>query len=53
VPFYRLPEVLRDYPELADIGRVTIGESFGLVKLALWDERAKKLISFKDAAAAA
>lgn len=52
VPFYRLPEVLRDYPELAEIGRVTIPESFRLVKLALWDERAKKLISFKEAHAA-
>lgn len=51
VPFYRLPEVLRDYPELAAIGRLTIPESFKLVKLALWDEDAKRLISFREAKA--
>jgi len=46
IPFYRLNEVLRDHPELAPIGRVTVRESLGCVKYALWDERAQKLISF-------
>ncbi|PRD45632.1 fatty acid desaturase [Phyllobacterium phragmitis] len=53
VPYYRLPEVLRDYPELRDIGRITILESLRCVKLVLWDERDKRLISFREARALA
>jgi omega-6 fatty acid desaturase (delta-12 desaturase) len=49
VPYYRLPEVLRDYPELRGIGRITIMESLRCVKLVLWDERSHRLISFRDA----
>lgn len=52
VPFYRLPEVLRDHPELRDIGRITFLESLSCVKLVLWDERAKRLVSFREARAA-
>jgi omega-6 fatty acid desaturase (delta-12 desaturase) len=48
VPFYRLPEVLRDHPELADIGRITIMDSFRAVKLVLWDERKQRLVSFRE-----
>lgn len=51
VPFYRLPEVLRDYPELGDLGRITIRESLGCVKLILWDEASKQLISLQEAKA--
>lgn len=49
VPFYRLPQVLEDHPELRDMGRITILESLACVKLVLWDERAKKLVSFRQA----
>ena len=28
VPYYRLPRVLRDYPELRDVGRITLLQSF-------------------------
>lgn len=49
VPFYRLPEVLRDYPELGDLGRVTIKESLSCVKLVLWDEASQRLVSFREA----
>ena len=52
VPFYRLPEVLRDHPELRDIGRITFLESIGCVKLVLWDEHARRLVSFREARAA-
>ena len=52
IPFYRLPEVLRDFPELGGIGRITIRQSLGCVRLALWDERSEKLISFRNAAKA-
>lgn len=49
VPFYRLPEVLRDFPDLADTGRITIMESLRCVKLVLWDESSRRLVSFKEA----
>lgn len=49
VPFYRLPEVLRDHPELADVGRIGIRDSLGCVKLILWDEQAQRLISLRQA----
>ena len=51
VPYYRLPEVLRDYPELCGIGRITILESIRCVKLVLWDERSQRLVTFCDARA--
>lgn len=49
IPFYRLPEVLRDYPELADVGRLTFVQSLACIKLVLWDEAAEKLVSFREA----
>jgi omega-6 fatty acid desaturase (delta-12 desaturase) len=49
VPYYRLPEVLRDYPELGDIGRITIMQSLRCVNLVLWDEGSKRLVSFREA----
>lgn len=48
VPFYRLPEVLKDHPELGDIGRITIGESLRCVKLVLWDETSQRLVAFSE-----
>ena len=47
-PYYRLPRVLRDYPELNDVGRLTLLQSFGCVRLTLWDETRRRLISFRD-----
>ena len=49
IPFYRLPEVLRDFPELANVGRLGFWESITCIKLALWDEAAQKLVSFREA----
>jgi omega-6 fatty acid desaturase (delta-12 desaturase) len=49
IPFYRLPEVIRDFPELAEAQRLTIAESLSTVKLHLWDEVQGKLISCADA----
>ena len=48
IPFYRLPEVLRDHPEL-DAHRLSIPQSLRSVGLALWDEAGQKLVSFGDA----
>jgi acyl-lipid omega-6 desaturase (Delta-12 desaturase) len=48
IPFYRLPVVLRDYPQLGSISRLTLVESFRCVKLVLWDESRQRLISFRE-----
>jgi omega-6 fatty acid desaturase (delta-12 desaturase) len=48
IPFYRLPEVLRDHPTLASTGRLTFLQSLRCATLALWDEKARRLVSFKD-----
>ena len=48
IPYYRLPRVLRDYPELRNINRLTLGESFRCVRLVLWDERRRRLVSFSE-----
>lgn len=52
IPFYRLPKVLNDFPELGNVRRLSLGESARCVKLALWDEQSKRLVSFKQAAVA-
>jgi acyl-lipid omega-6 desaturase (Delta-12 desaturase) len=49
IPYYRLTEVLCDHPELGRIGRLTLGSSLLCVRLALWDETQRRLISFRDA----
>ena len=49
IPYYRLPRVLRDYPDLAKIGRITMVESLKCARLTLWDEQRQRLISFRDA----
>lgn len=48
IPYYRLPEVLRDHPELRDIGRLTLLESFRCVRLVLWDPSSRRLVSFRE-----
>jgi acyl-lipid omega-6 desaturase (Delta-12 desaturase) len=48
IPYYRLPRVLREHPELRDIGRLTLWQSIQCVRLVLWDESRKKLISFRE-----
>jgi acyl-lipid omega-6 desaturase (Delta-12 desaturase) len=49
IPFYRLPEVLRDNRALAEAQRLTIWQSFRSVHLHLWDEKLQKLMSFREA----
>ncbi|WP_126173999.1 fatty acid desaturase [Altericroceibacterium xinjiangense] len=50
IPFYRLPEVTRDIPALATMSQVTLRDSLGTVRLVLWDEEKRRLVSFRDAA---
>jgi omega-6 fatty acid desaturase (delta-12 desaturase) len=49
IPYYRLPLVLRDCPELVVIGRLTLIQSFRCVRLVLWDEAQQRLVSFGEA----
>ncbi|CAN0596802.1 unnamed protein product, partial [Ectocarpus sp. 12 AP-2014] len=49
IPFYRLPEVLRDHSILADSNKLTIRESLACARLHLWDDDSKQLMSFKQA----
>jgi acyl-lipid omega-6 desaturase (Delta-12 desaturase) len=48
IPYYRLPLVLRDYPELGVTGRLTLVQSFSCVRLVLWDEALQRLVSFDE-----
>lgn len=51
IPYYRLPEALRDRPELRDVGRLTLLQSLKAVRLVLWDEEKRHLVSFREACA--
>lgn len=48
IPFYRLPLALRQHPDLANVGRLTLSQSFACVRLVLWDETAQRLITFHE-----
>jgi omega-6 fatty acid desaturase (delta-12 desaturase) len=48
IPYYRLPDVLREHPELVSTSRLTLIESLRCVRLVLWDERNRRLISFRE-----
>ena len=49
IPFYRLPEVLRDHEELVDCSRMTLMESFKCARLNLWDAGNRRLVTFAAA----
>jgi omega-6 fatty acid desaturase (delta-12 desaturase) len=53
IPSYRLGEVLRDHPELREVSRLTLRDSFHCFRLALWDEQKRRLVSFREVRAAA
>lgn len=49
IPFYRLPRVLEEWPELElKAKKLTFKESVRTLKLTLWDEALQRLISFKE-----
>ena len=49
IPSYRLGEVLRDHPELRGVNRLTVWGSLRGMRLALWDESTRCLVSFREA----
>lgn len=49
IPFYRLPQILRDHDILAQSNRMTIRESLVNARLHLWDEKSRRLLSFAEA----
>ncbi|QJU59734.1 fatty acid desaturase [Sphingomonas sp. AP4-R1] len=50
IPFYRLQNVLRAAPQLREMSRLTLRQSLKTISLTLWDERSRRLISFREAA---
>jgi omega-6 fatty acid desaturase (delta-12 desaturase) len=48
IPYYRLPLALRTHPELRAMSRLTLYQSFDSVRLVLWDEGRRRLISFRE-----
>ena len=49
IPFYRLSDALKAHPELADVNRMTIGQTVKPFLLTLWDEDKQKMVTFKEA----
>lgn len=50
IPFYRLPEVLEKHPRLRDLNRFTAVDACRTLRLALWDEDQRGMVSFREAA---
>ena len=48
IPYYRLRRVLRDHPQLAAVGRLTLLESLKCLRVALWNEEQRRGISFRE-----
>ncbi len=53
IPFYRLPGVMAAFPQLRELNRLTVPQTFKPMMLALWDEDQRRLVSFREAARAA
>ncbi|HEY2068933.1 MAG TPA: fatty acid desaturase [Rhizomicrobium sp.] len=49
IPYYRLPQVLREHARLASVARVSLLQSLRCARLALWDEYENRLLSFRKA----
>ena len=49
IPNYRLMECLKASPELEQLNRLTIGDSWKCAGLKLWDEDKRELVGFADA----
>lgn len=49
VPNYRLQECMDAMPELAQVNRLTLLESLRCVRLTLWDDRHRRLVTYREA----
>ena len=49
IPNYRLQEAFAAHPELQRVTRLTLRSSLKCLSLALWDERAQRLVAFREA----
>ena len=50
IPYYRLRRVLQENPGLKDVNRMSLAQSFGCVRLVLWDEERRRMVTFREAA---
>jgi omega-6 fatty acid desaturase (delta-12 desaturase) len=50
IPYYRLRRVLQEHPVLKDVNRMSLVQSFSCVRLVLWDEERRRLVTFREAA---
>ena len=48
IAFFELPKILKEFPELKQIGRMNFIESLKCARLALYDEAKGRMMSFKD-----
>jgi omega-6 fatty acid desaturase (delta-12 desaturase) len=48
IPNYNLERCFRAFPPLREVRPLTLRRSLACMRLALWDERAKRMVSFKD-----
>lgn len=53
IPNYRLPEVYRQQPVFQHVTRITLWDGVKCLRLALWDEASRRLVSFRQAKRAA
>ncbi len=49
IPNYRLQKCLDENPELQRVTRITLWEGIKTLRLSLWDEDSRRLISFREA----
>ncbi len=49
IPNYHLQEVFDKHPELQKVTTITLWQSLQCVRLALWDEKKRKLVRFREA----
>ena len=49
IPFYRLTEVLNAFPEIRNLNRFTVLQTFRATLLGLWDEEQRTLVTFREA----
>jgi omega-6 fatty acid desaturase (delta-12 desaturase) len=48
IPNYNLPRCMEEIPELSQVTRLNLWQSFKCVRLKLWDEESRRLIGFSD-----